>query len=263
MNESGKKFGEKGVVNRSKRRDNAKFGESSDSERKLKELKSRFIAMVSHEFRTPLSTILSSAELIEMYSDQGQQEKRVRSIRRIKDAVAMMTDILNDFLLLNRLDKEDILIHPVEFEVSEFFKVLLDEIRGMLKAGQKYCYFHEGSLVSIAMDKQCLKNIIFNLMSNACKYSDPDGKIVCRTSVEGGYLNIEVEDFGLGIPSEDRPYLFERFFRAHNVESIQGTGLGLNIVKKYVDLLGGRIWFVSKLGSGSTFYVTIPFLTRD
>ncbi len=236
----------------------ATLRESLDKEKKLGELKSRFVSMASHEFRTPLSTILSSTELIEMYDQGDQQEKRLRNINRIKASVATLTGILNDFLSLSKLEEGDIQAQPAEFELSEFCKRALEEIGGMLKPGQKIVHVEKNTGVHLNLDRKFLKNIMMNLLSNASKYSDPDGYIECRTIVEGGYLNVEVKDFGVGIPDEDQPYLFERFFRAHNVEHIQGTGLGLNIVKEYVDLLGGVVSFESELGIGTTFKVRIP-----
>ncbi len=231
---------------------------SLEKEKELNALKSRFVSMASHEFRTPLSTILSSIELIEAYRQPEKQEKRQKHIGRIKTAVTNLNNILNDFLSLSRLEEGRIHNEPVEFLFNNFCEETIDEIRGILKKKQKL--HHQGleGNPSIYLDKKILKIILFNLLSNAIKYSYEGKNIFCRTRISENKLTIEIQDEGIGIPEEDHQHLFTRFFRAHNVENIQGTGLGLNIVKRYVELIGGEIYFESALGEGSTFYVKIP-----
>ena len=233
--------------------------EALENEKKMGELKSRFVTMASHEFRTPLSTILSSTELIEFYVREDQQGKRMRNVRRIKSAVGSLTNILNDFLSLSKLEEGDVRAQPAELELGAFCAELMDELNLILKPGQELVHHQENTDIPLKMDKQFLKNIIGNLVSNASKYSDPGAVIQCHVLVkQGEEMVIRIKDQGMGIPQEDQPFLFERFFRAHNVENIQGTGLGLNIVKEYVDLLGGAISFESKLGEGSLFEVKLP-----
>ncbi|MFZ2897318.1 MAG: PAS domain-containing sensor histidine kinase [Saprospiraceae bacterium] len=229
-----------------------------EKEKELSELKSRFVSMASHEFRTPLSTILSSISLLSRYTESSQQEKRDKHIQRIKSAVRNLTGILNDFLSLSKLEEGKIENQPFEFELQELCPEVIDEIQGLLKDGQ--VIIHEGihAPMLVHWDKRLVKNILFNLLSNAIKYSDEGKKIFLKERLEGDYLLIDITDQGIGIPEADQVYLFTRFFRAANAMNIQGTGLGLNIVKRYIDLVGGSITFDSQLNVGTTFTVCLP-----
>lgn len=229
-----------------------------EAERELSELKSRFVSMASHEFRTPLSTILSSASLIGRYAEEGQQAQRLRHIDRIKSAVQNLTGILNDFLSLSKLEEGKIHNQPVEFILDELFDEVIDEMQGLLKTGQQIIFEKDPSPVRLFLDKRLLKNVLFNLLSNAIKYSDPGQRIWCVRKIAGELISIEVRDEGIGIPQADQQHLFSRFFRAANSINIQGTGLGLNIVKRYLELLGGSIAFHSVEGEGTSFTVLIP-----
>ncbi len=229
-----------------------------EKERELNDLKSRFVSMASHEFRTPLSSILSSAELIEAYTTFEQQQNRSKHTNRIKLAVTNLTGILNDFLSMSKLEEGKIQHHPVEFDLKDFCSNFIEEIQGMLKKGQYIRHEQPKKGLTVVLDKTFLKNILFNLLSNAIKYSGPDTPIDFQINLTNRNLIIKVIDYGIGIPKNDQTHLFSRFFRATNVENIQGTGLGLNIVRKYVDAMGGSINFESELGVGSTFIVEIP-----
>jgi signal transduction histidine kinase len=214
--------------------------------------------MASHEFRTPLSAILSSADLIEAYQEGGQQEKRLRHTNRIKSAVSNLTSILNDFLSLSKLEEGKVQCEPVPCYIASFCNEVLEELHALLKPGQHIRSMPIPEGLEIVVDKKLLKNVLYNLLSNAIKYS-PDGKpIDFLATVNGGELHIRIRDYGIGIPEEEQQHLFTRFFRAHNVENIQGTGLGLNIVKRYLELMQGNITFESKLGEGTAFSVQIP-----
>ncbi len=254
---------EREVVDRQKaenalRKNEAEIIKALEAEKELSQLKSRFVSIASHEFRTPLSTILSSADLIEAYTKAEQQEKRLKHTGRIKSSVSNLTAILNDFLSLSKLEEGAVQVELSEFELISFCKSVLEELHGVLKPNQRIVHAHSPDNHVILLDKKLLRNILFNLFSNASKYS-PDGSTIhCSTKVEHGQLFLEVRDEGIGIPREDQQHLFTRFFRAHNVENIQGTGLGLNIVRRYVELLNGRISFESEEGVGTTFYIQIP-----
>lgn len=234
--------------------------EALQREKELSELKSRFVSMASHEFRTPLSTILSSADLIEAYMAGEQQPKREKHVKRVKSAVATLTGILNDFLSLSRLEEGQIVTEPVHFQLRSFCDEITDEIHGLLKPGQYIEHLIPEEPVALFLDKKFLKNIFFNLLSNAIKYSDAGLPIECETTLKEDKLCIRITDKGIGIPEEEQQHLFTRFFRAHNVENIQGTGLGLNIVKRYVELMRGAISFESELSKGTTFFVEIPLV---
>lgn len=250
---------EKKVIERTEelRASEAKLRESFEKEKQLGELKSRFVSMASHEFRTPLSSILSSANLIGRYEKESQHDKRMKHVNRIESSVRNLTAILNDFLSLEKLESGKIRYNPIEIEVNEYIQHVIDEMSLISKNNQKILHFHEGNS-TIKADEHLLKNIIINLLSNGIKYS-PEGKNVeLHTQYADGKINIQVKDYGIGIPEEDQKLMFTRFFRAHNVTNIQGTGLGLTIVKRYLDLMDGKIWFESEEGKGTTFFVEIP-----
>ncbi len=229
-----------------------------DKEKELNELKSRFVSMASHEFRTPLSTVMSSASIISKYRKEEEDPKRIKHVDRIKSAVNNLTGILNDFLSLSKLEenKVDLKLDLIDF--NQLCELTSDELKSILKSGQKIDHQCVGKVKLVRTDERILKNILFNLMSNAIKYSPENATIYCVTSFEHNHLKIEIKDEGIGIPKNEQKHLFDRFFRASNVENIQGTGLGLNIVKRYIDLLNGRISFTSEEGEGSCFVIEIP-----
>ena len=229
-----------------------------EKEKELSELKSRFVSMASHEFRTPLSTILSSADLIEAYKKQEQQNKRERHTNRIKSSVANLTGILNDFLSLSKLEEGKIHINPVEFDIYTVINDVLDQMNSHLKPQQVIRHEIHVDPPTVVLDKKLLQNIFINLISNAIKYSGPDTTIDFQIRKEKDNLIAIIADQGIGIPQEEQQHLFTRFFRARNVENIQGTGLGLNIVKRHVELMKGNIAFESIVGKGTTFTIFIP-----
>ncbi|MEL7123778.1 MAG: PAS domain S-box protein [Bacteroidota bacterium] len=229
-----------------------------EKEKELSELKSRFVSMASHEFRTPLSTILSSADLIEAYKKQEQQNKRERHTSRIKSSVANLTGILNDFLSLSKLEEGKISINPVEFDIYAVINDVLDQMNSHLKPQQVIRHEIHVDPPMVVLDKKLLQNVFINLISNAIKYSGPNTTIDFQIKKEKENLIVIIADQGIGIPEEEQQHLFTRFFRARNVENIQGTGLGLNIVKRHVELMKGSIAFESKVGKGTTFTIFIP-----
>jgi len=227
-------------------------------ERELNEMKSKFVSIASHEFRTPLSTILSSISLIEQYRQAGQLDKIDKHINRARSSVNHMTSILNDFLSVGKLEEGKVEIIRERVNVQDLMADIAEEIKLSLKAGQRIETRCENQEPAIYTDVRMLRNILFNLLSNASKYSDADKAIALKCTAEEGKLVISITDEGIGIPDEDQRHLFDRFFRASNVTNIQGTGLGLNIVKRYLDLLEGNINFTSVYGKGSTFVIRLP-----
>lgn len=232
--------------------------EALDKERELNELKSTFVSIASHEFRTPLSTILSSASLIGQYQQEDQQEKRLKHIDRIKSSVANLTQILNDFLSLTKLEEGRVEHKPEKFGIEKFSREICQDMQAIAKPGQHIVYQHNGNIDQVNLDKNFLKNILINLISNAIKYSGEGQNINFSTELNDHQLNIFIRDNGIGIPKEEQHHLFDRFFRARNATNIQGTGLGMNIVKRYLDLMKGSIEFDSQLNTGTTFKITIP-----
>lgn len=229
-----------------------------ETEKELNELKSSFITTASHEFRTPLTTILSSVALIDEYRTTEDYDKRAKNTKRIRSAVHNLIQILDDFLSLSKLEEGIVRNQPDVLNLQEVAADITEEVKGMLKKDQHIVYEHKGPICDAELDPHLLKNVLLNLLSNAIKYS-PEGKTVrLRTDCDEERTVITVSDDGMGIPKEDQPLLFERFFRAQNAGSIQGTGLGLNIVKKYIELMGGTISFTSVLNKGTTFTIIFP-----
>lgn len=234
--------------------------ESLNREKELNNMKSRFVSMASHEFRTPLSTILSSISLVERYADAEQVEKRVKHIERIKSSIRNLTAILNDFLSLEKLEQGKTEVEKQPFNIKFFILEVIEETECMSKNGQCIRYIHNGA-DEVLLDRKILRNVMFNLLSNAIKYSSLDINI--QSQVNEDAITLSVTDQGIGIPKEEQEHLFNRFFRAKNATNIQGTGLGLNIVKRYIELMGGTINFSSEQHKGTTFVVCLPNATHE
>ncbi len=231
---------------------------SLEKEKQLNVLKSRFVTSVSHEFRTPLSTILSSVYLLENYRGEGEVTHKLTHLNRIKRSVNSLTELLDDFLSLGKLEEGQVRVVYSEFAIASFLDELREEMEAIKKKDQIIDVAFDGPDDSVMLDRTLLANILSNLLSNAIKYTMPDGTITVRAMIRDGSLRIQVADNGMGIPEKEQKHIFKRFFRAHNAINIQGTGLGLNLVRKYVRLLKGHVSFSSRINSGSTFTVTIP-----
>ncbi len=229
-----------------------------EKEKHLNELKTRFVSMASHEFRTPLSTILSSTALVEKYDALGETEKKLKHLFRIRTSVSNLTSILNDFLSLEKIEEGKVTCTLSEFDIVFFFKELKEEMQALAKQNQVIDCSLNITKQIIWIDKQLLKNVMINLVSNAIKYAPENTSIRIVVTTTDSYLHVEVADKGIGIPENEQAHLFERFFRAKNSTNIQGTGLGLHIVKKYVDMMEGEISFKSIENTGTHFYINIP-----
>lgn len=229
-----------------------------ERERELNELKSKFVSIASHEFRTPLTTVMSSAALISQYVERNDVEKVHKHVLRIKSSVNHLTSILNDFLSLGKLEEGKINVKNEPINLNEFLKEIREELNPTLKPGQKLAVTCIHEVDQITCDTHILRNILFNLISNASKYSDASKTIHIECNAKATGIEFAIRDEGIGIPHQDQRHMFERFFRASNAGNVQGTGLGLNIVKRYVDLLSGSISFSSEFGKGSIFKVWIP-----
>ncbi|HEY9602047.1 MAG TPA: ATP-binding protein [Allocoleopsis sp.] len=229
-----------------------------EKEKELNELKSRFVSMTSHEFRTPLTTILGSAELLEHYSQKWSEEKKQRHIQRIQHTVQHMTQLLNDVLLLGKAEAGKLEFNPQPLDLEQFCLNLTEEFE--LDASNQ----HDLTFVTLAQaiqgncDEKLLRHILNNLLSNAIKYSPSGSNVKFELSCRDSQAIFRIQDEGIGIPEEDQQRLFESFHRAKNVGNVPGTGLGLAIVKNAVDLHGGKISVNSEVGIGTTFTVIIP-----
>jgi PAS domain S-box-containing protein len=241
------------------------LSQALENEKGLNELKSRFVTTASHEFRTPLSTILSSTYLLEQYNKTNEIEKREKHLQQIKDAVDDMKSILEDFLSLGKLEEGLIQSKQETISADDLFieiQKLITEMEQHCKPGQQIKLEHKCDF-SVNIDKQLFRNILLNLLSNAIKFSGEDGiiKIVCTADKDN--MALSIEDNGIGISEEDLTHLSERFFRAKNATNIQGTGLGLHILNKYLELMNGHMEIKSELNKGSTFTIFIPLKNNN
>ncbi len=230
--------------------------EALNTEKVLNELKSRFVSMASHEFRTPLTTMLSSLSLVTIYGEQNDKKNQDKHVAKIKNSINNLTDILNDFLSVSKLEEGKLENMPEEMNLSAFVAETVSEMQ-QLTSTNNITHAHIGK-ENATLDKRFLKNILFNLISNAIKFSPESTNIQVRSEVSNLTVKILVIDQGIGISKEDQKNLFERFFRGHNATHIQGTGLGLNIVARYAELMNGSIGFNSEENKGSTFTVILP-----
>ena len=231
--------------------------ENLRAERELNEMKSRFVSMASHEFRTPLTTINSSAGLIQKHYEKGNYDKTTKHIERIRNAVRNLTVILNDFLSLEKLETGNVNINKTDVDFKVLVHEVLEEMESMKKDKQEFiCEFSSKDTV-FKTDAQLIRNILINLISNAIKYSNDDGQVIITFEKEKEGIKIDVKDFGIGIPKADQEKMFERFFRAGNALNIEGTGLGLHIVIKYLDLMNGELNFTSEENKETTFTVKL------
>ena len=236
----------------------AKIRSLLEKEKDLNELKSRFVSMASHEFRTPLAGILTSVSLIAKYTKTEEEPKRNKHIQIIKTSVRNLANILNDFLSLDKLDQNKVASIPRKFDFIQFIEDMAEEFRDPNDRQNVFEVKHKDREIILYQDKDMIRNVLINLVTNAIKYSAEMSTIKISTQVKDSSVILEIQDKGIGIPKEDQENLFETFFRAQNVTYIQGTGLGLNIVKRYLDLMGGIIEFTSIENEGSTFTVILP-----
>lgn len=234
------------------------LAKSLNKEKELNELKSRFVSLASHEFKTPLSTILSSTYLLQQYTESEDQAKRQKHIERITSSVGTLTDILNDFLSVGKIEEGRIHLKLASFNVKDLINTIVDEIGDTHKNKRHIIYKHTGEEI-VFLDPSLLKHIVLNLLSNAIKFSTEKASIEINTEVTNDQLSLIVKDQGIGISQEDKAHLFERFFRGANVSNIEGTGLGLHIVAKYVELMNGTIECSSVLEGGTVMTILFKF----
>ncbi|CAL66393.1 PAS domain-containing sensor histidine kinase [Christiangramia forsetii] len=235
-----------------------KIKDALQKEKELSDLKTKFLSLVSHEFKTPLSGILTSATLAEKYIKEEQQEKREKHLLTIRNKVHYLNNILNDFLSIERLDSG-----RGQYKFSKFgLKRLINEViynaNITLKDGQEINYPKDIEDVELYMDEKILELILSNLLGNAIKYSPENTLIKFMVEFERESIIFKIEDQGRGIPEKDQKHIFERYFRAENALLDQGTGIGLNIAKTHLENLGGTIEFKSVENKGTTFKVKIP-----
>jgi PAS domain S-box-containing protein len=225
---------------------------SLEKEKVLGDLKTRFVSMASHEFRTPLTSILGSATLIEKYTKAEDQPKREQHINRIKSSVSHLTEILEEFLSVGKLEDGKLEIHPSEFSIRDFLQDILTDF----STYQQSIHLELASDFSCIQDASILRKVIFNGLSNALKFSQKE--VVIQVVQRDNTVELIIIDQGIGISLEDQKHLFERFFRGGNATVIQGTGLGLHLVDRYMRLLGGRVQIKSELNKGTELHLQFP-----
>lgn len=238
----------------------AEIRKALEQEKQLNELKSRFVSMVSHEFRNPLNAISVSAQLLERFNDKWSKEKQSDFFVRIKTSIGRMTALLDDVLLLGRAEMGKLQFNPAPLDLERFCFNLIEEIRLSTGNDRTIAFVIQGECTKVTMDESLLRQILNNLLSNAIKYSPVGSTVYFDLFYQDRAVIFQVRDEGIGVPPEDLGKLFESFHRASNVGNIPGTGLGLAIVKQSVDLHGGAIAVASEVGVGTTFTVTLPFI---
>ena len=233
-----------------------------EKEKELGKLKSRFISMASHEFRTPLATILALTETLMAYRHRLPDEQIEVRLSRIQDQIEHLKDIMEDVLLLAQMQERRVGFNPTKLNLDALCRSVIDEFQSQPDVSHKLVYSCDEELQEVLLDKKLMRQIINNLVSNAVKYSSGDRAISISLTYENRSLIFKVQDEGIGIPEADLKHLFEPFHRAANVGTISGTGLGMVIAKESVEMHGGTICVESQLGIGTTFTVTIPLNTE-
>lgn len=232
--------------------------EALAKEKELNELKTRFLSLVSHEFKTPLSSILTSITLLGKYTQTDQQQKRDKHVTTIKNKVKYLDAILNDFLSVERLESGKVNYKVEHFPLSKIVNEVVYNSNMLLKEGQKIKYPENIDDVILKFDEKTLELVLSNLVHNAIKYSPEDCVIDLQVETQKDGLVLKVIDQGIGIPEQEQKHIFNRYFRAGNALLTQGTGIGLNIAKQHLENLGASLKFTSKENNGSTFTVYIP-----
>lgn len=231
---------------------------SLQREQEISRMKSRFVSMASHEFRSPLSSIQLSAALVERYYDRLNKEKVMVHLNKIKTSVSDLTATLDDFLSIEKIESGTVKLIQTSFDLAAFAAEVCEELSMMKKPGQTLVQRHTGAKQDCVLDRNLLKHCLVNLISNAIKYSGDEGLIEISTDIHDGRICISVRDYGIGIPDEDAERLFTAFFRAGNVRDIPGTGLGLNIVKKYTEMMNGTLSYIKPQAAGAEFQLCFP-----
>jgi PAS domain S-box-containing protein len=230
-----------------------------EREKELSALKIRFFSMASHEFRTPLSTALAAAQVLENSQEEWDNtEKRLRNLHRIQDSVRNMVQLLDDILTINRAETGNLAFNPKPLHLELYCRHFVEEMKLNAETCPLPTFICEGNPLPIHLDEKLLRSILSNLLSNAIKYSPKGGNVCLMLEYQPSTVLLRVQDQGIGIPLEDQKHLFEPFHRGTNVRTIPGTGLGLVVVKKCVDLHQGTIHFISEVGQGTTCWVTLP-----
>lgn len=233
-----------------------------EKEKQLNEVRKHYLNIASHEFRTPLSIILSSAFILSKFEKTEEQCHREEQIKHIISAVNFLRDIINDFLTLNKIDEGQLEIKKAYFDVKEQISEIIGDLNVVLKKGQIITFKHSGK-TDLLSDSNAFKHLLINILSNAIKFSPENAKIIVKSNLEDKFYKLSVKDHGFGISKEDQKKLFSPFFRGKNAKEIQGTGLGLHIVQYYLNRMNGNIRIKSKVDNGTTIEITLNDLDKQ
>ena len=235
-----------------------KVRKALEKEKELSELKSKFITIASHEFRTPLATMLSSTDLVEFYHKNNLEEKFNIQLERIRNNINHLTGIIDNLLVISKVDSGKIEFEQSYINSFEFMSEIYEDTKVNLLPNQTLKFNNSIPDKYLFIDKKLFRIVLMNIISNAIKYSPNGGEIEIELYSEDGQIVFKISDKGIGISEKDRNYLFQEFYRATNVGNLTGSGIGLTIVKKYVELHNGKIEIYSKEGEGTIFWVYIP-----
>ncbi|MBE9069018.1 histidine kinase, partial [Leptolyngbya cf. ectocarpi LEGE 11479] len=231
--------------------------------KELTDLKLNFFSLASHELRTPLSAILVSAQLLDNRNIAWSEEKRSRNLRRIQSAAKTMAQLLSDILLLTRAEAGKLEFNPQTINLQSFCEHLVEEVKFNTQSQHHILVQQQGSCDQACLDERLLRAMLMSLLTNAIKYSPQESNIQLTIWGEQGHTQFQVSDQGIGVPAADQQHLFESFHRGENVKSFSGTGLGLAVIKKCLELHGGKIEVESQVGIGTTFSIDMPWVTDD
>jgi PAS domain S-box-containing protein len=234
-----------------------------DQERELKELKSRFISMVSHQFRTPMSVISTTGYLLENYNDKLPPEKRQEYFGKIRSQIDRLDKLIENILTISQNEEKGMAFAPTTIDLEAYCRDMVAEMQLTSPTLHQMVFTVDGDLATAFADEKLLHNILTNLLSNAIKYSPDGGEVIVNLARQGDEAVFEISDSGIGISDDDQKHLFEPFHRGQNVSGIKGNGLGLKIAKDFVDVHGGTIAYVSEIGKGTTFTVRLPIVQRE
>lgn len=239
------------------------LAQERDREKELADLKSRFVSMTSHEFRTPLSVILSSSEMLEAYGQRWPEEKRAMHLHRVQDAAQKMSRMLDGVLLIGRAEAGMLHLNAEPTDVGAFCDGVVEELRAEIGADRELRAIRDLPDREVSLDQKLLRHVLLNLLSNAFKYSPDDSVVTLEVGHDDEAIRIEVSDEGIGIPEEERERLFEAFHRCSNASGIAGNGLGLAVVQRSLEVQGGSVEVDSTVGEGTTFRVRVPFVEDE
>ena len=227
-------------------------------EKKMNDYILSFLSKVSHEFKSPLTTIQTSTEILESYNDRLSSEEKEKHFQTVYESISNLSGLLDDVIMFCKADTKLIKPQYENFELINYSKKIVEEIKNTFSAAPKINFYPKTDELKISSDKKLFSQILSNLISNAIKYSPSNQNVDVSIIRTNGNAIIEVRDYGIGIPENERHKIFTPFFRAHNTKQIAGTGLGLAIVQQSVKILGGKISFLCDESRGTTFTVTIP-----